>query len=177
LLRSDAARGANVFRRSVSERIVMSIDEILKISQGLLTPVIGIITTYIAWQQWRTNKNKLKLDRYERSLQVYKEVVRFISIGIRDANYNNDELITFRSKVSEADFLFGREISKYIDELHGTAVNLYRWNKEYRDHSQQQPEGYDHQKVVEEMHKELLWVSSQLEPARNIFKRYLHISQ
>lgn len=157
--------------------MVIPIDEILKISQGLLTPVIGIITTYIAWQQWRTNKNKLKLDRYERRLQVYKEVVRFISIGISEANYDNNELMTFRSKVSEADFLFGKEVSKYIDELHGRAVNLYRWNKEYRDHSQQQPESYDHKMVVEETHKELNWVSSQLEPARNIFKKYLNISQ
>lgn len=95
----------------------MSIDEIIKISQGLLTPVIGIIATYIAWQQWRTNQNKLRLDRYERRLQVYKEVVRFISVGIRDANYDNNELMTFRPKVSEADFLFGEEVPKYIDEL------------------------------------------------------------
>jgi hypothetical protein len=47
----------------------MTIDEVLRISQGLLTPVIGAIATYIAWQQWRTNQNKLKLDRYER---IYK---------------------------------------------------------------------------------------------------------
>src|SRR6267142_674771 len=98
----------------------MSIDEVLKISQGLLTPVIAIVATYVAWQQWKTNQNKLKLDRYERRLSVYKEVVRYISVGIRDANYDNDELLTFRSKVSEADFLFGveGEVSKYIDELH-----------------------------------------------------------
>lgn len=155
----------------------MSIDEVLKISQGLLTPLIGIIATYIAWQQWKTNQNKLKLDRYERRLQVYKEVVRFISIGIRDANYDNNELMTFRSKVSEADFLFGEEVPKYIDELHRRAVNLHRWNQEYRDYSQQKPEGYDHGKVVEEKHKELTWVSSQLEPARNIFKKYLDVSR
>jgi hypothetical protein len=112
-----------------------------------------------------------------RPLQVYKEVIRYISIGIRDANYDNDELMTFRSKVSEADFLFGEEVSKYIDELHSRAVNLARWNKEYRDYSQEKPEGYDHNEVVEEKHKELVWISSQLEPARNIFKKYLNISQ
>ncbi|SRR6266542_2775022 len=155
----------------------MPIEEILKISQGLLTPIIGLVATYIAWQQWKTNRNKLNLDRYERRLQVYKEVVRFISIGRRDANYNDDELLTFRLKVSEADFLFGEEVSKYIDELHQRAVNLYRWNKEYRDDSRPKPEGYNHKEVVDEMHKELLWVSSQLEPARNLFKKYLNISQ
>jgi hypothetical protein len=155
----------------------MPIDEILKISQGLLTPVIGIIATYIAWRQWKTNHYKLKLDTYERRLQVYKEVIRYISVGIQDANYDNSELMSFRSKVSEADFLFGEEVSKYIDELHIRAVNLSRWKKEYRDYSQPKPEGYDHGKVVEEMHKELTWVSSQLEPARNIFKKYLDLSR
>lgn len=87
----------------------MSFDEMLKISQGLLTPVIGIVTTYIAWQQWKTNQNKLNLDRYEKRLQVYKEVIRYISLGIRDTTYENDELMTFRSKVSDADFfIWGR---------------------------------------------------------------------
>jgi hypothetical protein len=155
----------------------MTIDEVLRISQGLLTPVIGAVATYIAWQQWRTNQNKLKLDRYERRLQVYKEVVRFISVGISDATYDNSELMTFRSKVSEADFLFGEEVPKYIDELHYRAVQLHTWTKQYRDDSQPKPEGYDHTKVVERMHQELEWVSSQLEPARKIFKRYLDVSR
>src|SRR5690348_5644615 len=155
----------------------MSIDEVLKISQGLLTPVIGIITTYIAWQQWQTNRNKLKLDRYERRLQVYKEVVRFISMGIQNATYDNDELMTFRPKVSEANFLFGEEVRTYIDELHRKAVKLHYWKSEYRDYSQEKPEGYDHNKVVEEMHKELEWLTAQLEPAQKIFKKYLDVSR
>jgi hypothetical protein len=85
--------------------------------------------------------------------------------------------MTFRSKVSEADFLFGEEVSKYIDELHSRAVNLYRWNQEYRDYSQTKPEGYNHSEVVDEMHKELTWVSSQFDPARSIFKKYLDVSR
>jgi hypothetical protein len=155
----------------------MPIEEILKILQGLLTPVIGIVAIFIAWQQWKTNRIKLILDRYDRRLQVYKEVDRFIRIGIRDANFNDDELFTFRLKVSEAYFLFGEEVSKYIDELHQRAVNLSHWNKEYRDDSQPKPEGYNHKKVIDEMHKELNWVSSLHEPAQHIFKKYLNVSQ
>lgn len=155
----------------------MSVDELLKLSQGLLTPVIGIATTYIAYQQWKTNQNKLNLDRFERRLQVYKEVVRYISVAVRDASYGNGELMTFRAKVSDADFLFGEEVSKYIAELHRRTAKLAQWHNEYRDASQPQPESYDHQKVVDEMHKEQMWILEQYEPARNIFKKYLDISK
>jgi hypothetical protein len=155
----------------------MPIDEILKISQALLTPVIGIITTYIAFQQWRMNRDKFKLDRYEKRLRIYQEVVRFIVIGAQQANYDNHELMMFRPNVSEADFLFGEEVRKYIDELHSRAVNLHRWNQEYRDYLQPKLEGYDHKKVVEEKHKELEWLNAQLEPARKIFKKYLDVSR
>ncbi|MEK7723885.1 MAG: hypothetical protein AAB336_06020 [Acidobacteriota bacterium] len=152
-------------------------DEIIKISQGLLTPVIAIVTCYIAYQQWKTNRDKLNLDRYERRLEVYKEVISFISIGIREANYENNELMSFKPKVSEADFLFGEEIPKYINELQKRAVNLSYWNKEYRDFTQSKPENYDHEKVVEGKHTELVWISSQLEPARKLFKKYLDVSK
>jgi hypothetical protein len=122
-------------------------------------------------------ETKLKLNRYERRLQIYKEVVRFIVISAEKDNYDNSELMTFRPKVSEADFLFGEEVRKYIDELHSRGVNLHRWSREYRDYSQPKPEGYDHQKVVDEMHKELKWMAVQLEPARKIFKKYLDVSR
>lgn len=155
----------------------MSIDEFLKILQGLLTPIIAVVATYIAYQQWRTNQNKWKFDRYERRLEVYKEVVRFISIGIREAKYSNAELMSFRPNVSEADFLFGKEVLEYINELHKKAVKLSYWNGEYRDSTQPRPENYNHNEVVEEMHKELNWIASQLEPARKLFKKYLDISK
>ena len=152
-------------------------DEFLKISQGLLTPVIAAIALYIAYQQWKTNDNKLKWDKYEKGIEIYKEIVNFISIGINETNYKNDELMSFKPKVSEADFLFGEEIPKYIDELQKRAVKLSYWNKKYRDYTQPKLENYDHEKIEEEMHKELVWISSQLEPARNLFKKYLDVSR
>jgi endonuclease V-like protein UPF0215 family len=63
----------------------MCIAELAELSKALLTPVIAIVATYIAWQQWKTNALKLHLDRYDRRLKIYQEVKKILSIIIRDA--------------------------------------------------------------------------------------------
>ena len=154
----------------------MCLDQIAEVSKALLTPLIAVITTYIAWQQWKTSKQKLNLDRYDRRLRVYEEVRKILSIIFRDAKVSTDDLLKFRTSVSEADFLFGAEVPAYIDEIYKRGLNLWRWNQEYRDYTQEYKEGYDHKKVVDEMHKELTWLVSQFEPAKELFKKYLDIS-
>jgi len=153
------------------------VEQIIEISKGLLTPLIAIVATYIAWQQWRTNRQKLNLERYDRRLRVYEEVRKILSIILRDANASTDDLLKFRTYVSEADFLFGSEIPEYINEIYKHGLNLWKWNQQYRDYTQEKPEGYDHNKVVEEMHNELTWLTEQFEPAKEMFKKYLDISK
>jgi hypothetical protein len=118
------------------------------------------------WQQWKTHKLKLKLERYDRRVHVYEEVKRILSLIISAADVSMDELLKFRAAVAEADFLFGSEISKYLDEIYSHGVELWRWNREYRDITQEIPEGYNHNKVVEGRHNNLIWLSEQFEPPK-----------
>ena len=143
----------------------------------MLTPAIAVVTTYIAYQQWQTNKQKLILDRYDRRLKVYEEVRKILSIILRDANASYNDLLRFRTAVSEADFLFGSEIPEYIDEIYKRGIKLHSWNSQYRDANQSPPEGYDHKKVVDGMEAELTWLMEQFEPAKQKFKTYLDISK
>ncbi len=152
-----------------------TLEDVIRLLQGLLTPVIAAIAVYIAWQQWRTNRQKLNLERYDRRIRIYEEVRKILSIVMRDGYATTDDLLKFRTSVSEADFLFGPEVMKYIDEIYRHGLKLWRWKQEYRDYTQTKPEGYDHEKVVDEMHKELEWLSNQFEPAKALFKRYLSI--
>jgi len=155
----------------------MCMEQLIEIFRALLTPVIAIVATYIALQQWKTNKQKLDLDRYDRRLRVYEEVKKILSIIVRDAKASSDDLLRFRTSVSEADFLFGPKIPQYIDEIYNHGLSLCRWNREYRDYTQEEPEGYDHKKVVDEMDKELTWFTNQFEPAKQKFKKYLDVSK
>ena len=155
----------------------MSPMQVIEISKALLTPVIAVVATYIAWQQWKTNRQKLVLDRYDRRLHVYEEVRKILSIILRDARASYDDLLKFRTAVSEADFLFGSEISAYIDEIYRRGVQLESWSLQYCDFTKQPPEDYDHQKVCDGMHSELTWFTKQFEPAKEKFKKYLDVSK
>ncbi|MEW6659654.1 MAG: hypothetical protein AB1424_13425 [Thermodesulfobacteriota bacterium] len=92
--------------------------QLIDILKALLTSTIAIVATYIAWQQWKTNQLKLKLERYDRRVHVYEEVKRILSFIVGNAGASIDELIRFRTAVSEADFLFGPETPKYLDEIY-----------------------------------------------------------
>jgi hypothetical protein len=154
----------------------MCIDQFAEISKALLTPVIAIVATYIAWQQWKTNQQKLILDRYDRRLKVYEDVRQILSLVCQDGKASNDDLLKFHRAVSEADFLFGSEIPAYIDEIYQRGVKLQYWSGQYRDFTQIQPDGYDHKNVCDRASTELTWLMGQFEPAKQKFKKYLDIS-
>lgn len=147
------------------------------VSQALLTPSIALIGAFLAWQQWRINKLKIRLERYDKRLRVYQEVVKILSIIARDAGASTDDLLKFITETSEADFLFGSEIRNYIDEIYRRGLHLWRYNTEYRDYTQEKPEGYDHAKIVDGMHAELEWLVEQIGPAKEKFRKYLDISK
>jgi hypothetical protein len=155
----------------------MTWQTVVTVSSGLLTPVIAIIATYIAWQQWKGNELKLKLERYEKRLNIYQEVVMMLSRIMRDADAKLEDLMTFRANTAEADFLFGPEIPQYIQEIFTRALKLRTANTQYRDAHQEKPPGYDHVKVVEESHKQLTWLTTQFEPAKAKFAKYLNVSK
>lgn len=149
----------------------------LQILQGLLTPVIAGIAVYIAWQQWKTNERKFVLDRYDRRLRVYQNVVAVLLLVQRDFKPEIMDLQKFRSDTAEADFLFEPEIPAYLDEIFERGVSLWSANFEYRDFTQPIPPGYDHKEVTTRMHEQKVWFTQQYGAAKQKFKKYLDVSR
>ena len=82
-----------------------------------LTPVIAVVATYIAWQQWRANALKLKWDRYEKRLKVYQSVVGYLAVVQQEASVKTDDIRQLRIGTAEAQFLFNDEVPSFIDSL------------------------------------------------------------
>lgn len=69
----------------------------LAILQGLLTPMIAIITTYIAVQQYRASMLKMRIDRYDRRLKIYQETHKFITAVTSELDLEIRQLFEFET--------------------------------------------------------------------------------
>jgi hypothetical protein len=100
---------------------------LVPVLSALLTPIIAIATAYIAYQQWRTNRNKLKLDLFDRRFAVYDAARNLVRDVLTQTHPSDEQLVTFRAKTSEASFLLNRDIARYLtDEMWEKAAALNR---------------------------------------------------
>lgn len=101
---------------------------------ALLTPIIAVVGAYIAWQQWRTNRNKLKLDLFDRRFGVYDATRNLIRDVLTQTHPSDEQLLKFRANTGEASFLLNQTIAKYLtDEMWNKAADLAGLWDEMRD--------------------------------------------
>ena len=119
------------------------------ILSGLLTPLIAIIATYIAFQQYQSNKkqgeyklrldienselekrrlkleeHKLRLDLYNKRFRIFEETKKVLHKIVQDAKIELIELRDFRFSTNESKFLFDPEISQFLEQLKTKAIKL-----------------------------------------------------
>ena len=76
----------------------------------LLTSFIALIAVYIAYQQWETNRQKLRLDLYQKRFAVYENVLAFYHILYAGDHVTDKERFAiennFIKSCRESQFLF-----------------------------------------------------------------------
>jgi hypothetical protein len=137
----------------------------------LLLLVIAAGTTYIAYHYYRRDKAQANVDLYENRLRIYREIVQLLSTITRDGDISRQSLQEFRTKTQEGAFLFGQEITDYIDKLHAQASKLRGTNDRLK--STDLPIGEERDRVTVENSKQLIWLADQLPQLKKLFEPYL----
>lgn len=98
---------------------------------GSLGPfLIACIVSYIAYRQWITARDKLRLDLFDRRYAIYKGVIEALGLTQKDPS---DEKISFSATIElhkfreESLFLFGEEVTQTIIEFN-TAISKERFH-------------------------------------------------
>ena len=92
---------------------------------ALLTPTIAVFGLFIAYLQWRTAQNKLKLELFEKRFAVYDVARRFIASVITSGKAKDEEMNKFLSGTCETKWLLNDDIATYFDEqIWGNSVDL-----------------------------------------------------
>ncbi|NTW58265.1 MAG: hypothetical protein HGB21_02260 [Nitrospirae bacterium] len=137
----------------------------------LLLLVIAASTTYVAVHYYRKDKAQANGDLYENRLRIYREIVQLLSTITRDGDISRQSLQEFRAKTQEGAFLFGQEITDYIDKLYAQASKLRATNDRLK--STDLPIGEERDGVTVENSKQLIWLADQLPRLKKLFEPYL----
>lgn len=147
---------------------------LLELLKAAPITIVGVITAYIAWQQWRTSRQRLQFDLYDRRLRVYEAVQELIA---KASGLQSEDLVEFRRATSEADFLFGElpnPVSSYLDELVKRAESHAQEQREYRRRAKEQ----DPECLVRlvNLAGQIVWSDEQRTAARKEFSPYLSMA-
>ncbi len=104
--------------------IALCIIDDLKVVSGFLTPLIAILAVYIAYQQYYINKQKLKLDLYEKRYRIFDETKKILLKINQEAKIDTIELRDFMFSTNDRIFLFEPEINQFIMDIKEKAIAL-----------------------------------------------------
>lgn len=147
---------------------------LLELLRAAPITIVGIITAYIAWQQWQTSRQRLQFDLYDRRLRVYEAVQGLIA---RASELRQEDVVEFRRATSEADFLFGEipnPISSYLEELVERARDHAGAERQYRRRSEEQDPTCN--TMLSHLLGEIAWGDAQRTAAREAFSPYLSMA-
>jgi hypothetical protein len=137
-----------------------------------LTALTAVIAAWIAYQQYRTARHRLRLDLFERRLAVYDSAITLIQSAVRDGNLQTDNVFTFVRDTRQAEFLFDQPVLAYIDALRSKSFRFRQLNEQL--HEQRVPVGPERTKIVNEESELLNWYLAQAQgEASKQFAPYL----
>ncbi|MBK8202614.1 MAG: hypothetical protein IPK68_09970 [Bdellovibrionales bacterium] len=149
-----------------------SVKGIVEISSGLLTPVIAIAVGWITYRQMKITQAEVRLSLYDRRLQVFENVKKFLSFIARDAALETKTLLELKHETNQAIFLFDKEVSDYIDQLYKKGLDFRGTNLKLNGEGRL-PVGQERNKVVQENSDILKWFLNQFDVSRDLFKKYM----
>lgn len=92
---------------------------------ALLTPTVAVLGSFIAYRQWRTAQNKLKLELFEQRFSVYAAATTLLASVIGSGKAKDEEIYKFLSATRNAKWLLSSAVADYLEkELYHNALDL-----------------------------------------------------
>jgi hypothetical protein len=83
---------------------------------AVLTPLLAVIIAYIAYRQWRTAQNRLKLDLFDRRLAIHSTARDLIATVTSYGKIENKDMFAFLSGTPQARWLLNESIVEYLEK-------------------------------------------------------------
>ncbi len=105
--------------------IMETIKSIIEVFNALLSPIMAIIVTYIAYQQWQSNKEKNTREKNEEIISIYLRVKEFLNFVDQNRLIHKELYKVFTKALSEADFICSKKLVDWLDKVDGEVCSYY----------------------------------------------------
>lgn len=139
---------------------------------ALLVPVVAIMGAIIAYRQWRTAQNKLKLELFERRFAVFDAARKLIGSIMGSGRATDEKVFEYLTGTREAKWLLDKDVAKYLDEeLYHKVVDLQALHSELEG----LPVGPERTANVQKQSELKKWIYKQYEVLDEKFSKYLQL--
>ncbi|MBP7102435.1 MAG: hypothetical protein KBA86_04225 [Bacteroidales bacterium] len=158
--------------------------ETIQFINAMLTPLIAIITVYIACQQFLTNKknskfqneinkDKLKLDLFEKRYKIFEETHKILIEIIEKGGIEINNIQTFSDKTKSASFLFNNDIIDLLKNIRNFDIELLEYTKTLNRSSFQNDNCEDTSEIYRKKWEIMRWFQDQQQNILDLFGTYL----
>jgi len=143
---------------------------------GLGLLVIAGFGSYVAYQQHRTSRARLKLDLFEKRFAVFDRARKFLTVvtqnGAAELDAQLDAIFEYRASIGEASFLFTPDTVEYLESIYQHALKLHTAQRTMNE----LPVGDERSRLPAKLSSERQWLADQLPELKSVFAPYLSFS-
>jgi hypothetical protein len=88
----------------------------IEVLSALLTPTIAVFAAIVAWQQWCTNRSRLKHELFDRRYKQFLVVRDFLTSVVQAGRIKPEEEQKFLGGTRGMRFIFDQRIATFVDE-------------------------------------------------------------
>jgi|WetSurMetagenome_2_1015567.scaffolds.fasta_scaffold290622_2 hypothetical protein len=146
--------------------------EIVRWISGLGQLSVAAVVGWIAWRQFKTDRDRVRLQLFEKRFSVYQTLINvFRELTIND-NVSNKVHDEFYMKEAEVSFLFGDDVLTYYEEV---GRKFQKYSRIKGNAPDQEPE---HSRWKSEFDELCDWLSSNAPWKKiDLFKKYMSFKQ
>ena len=146
---------------------------------ALLTPLIALIALWIAYQQMKSNRDKVRLDLFEKRMKIFLIVRESLGTILADGSSKNINWKDFHFAIEQSKFILSKELQEFLTEIEtktrqirAQEVLLFGVNDRGG-----LPVGERRNKICKENSEFLKWLTDQMEPLQNRFAKFMKMNR
>lgn len=93
--------------------------------KAVSVPIIAVLSFYIAYRHWRTDHEKVKLERFDRRLAAYQRLKDAVEPIAASGKVRNEDADRFKQAMYDMRFLFDEEMERYVGQIYRAMLDKH----------------------------------------------------